>query len=402
MEKIKGVIYEDPINGFKIRSRGEHRNLEVNYYYKPMCWESTGFRTLEESKKAILAKINGADDLSPKKRGNKPLTLGEYAKDFFTRTDPASLRAKNEAFNRIFEETYYKSNQGRLDNYILPKFGKYRLDSISDIEVENWYSTLGLKTKSKKASDGTKTKILHTFNIVMEHARKQKHITTNPIASVEKIVVQQEKEREPFAVEEIRILFPQNMEELLKIWGTLQWALFFSVMVDTGWRVGEISALRITDFRNGGVYSESSVDYATRQVKHRFKTTKKGQKYKVGILSEYTLWLFAEYLNQRESKDVYVFRIEETGNFNTPNTSNKHLRSALAKAGIDDRGRTEHCFRHSFDTFMLRNINENLEEKDVQELMAHTGYQKTYDHRTPDDIINRLKGVKPVIDRIRA
>ena len=51
---------------------------------------------------------------------------------------------------------------------------------------------------------------------------------------------------------------------------------------------------------------------------------------------------------------------------------------------------------------MLNSLSNDIEVKDVQELMAHTGYQATYDHRTPDDIIMRLAKVKNVINCRRA
>ena len=51
---------------------------------------------------------------------------------------------------------------------------------------------------------------------------------------------------------------------------------------------------------------------------------------------------------------------------------------------------------------MLKRCDGNiLNQDDVRELMAHTGYRPEYDHRTSDDIIDRIMKVKPIIDSIR-
>lgn len=394
---MSAIIHEDVSLGFKIRTRGE-RNLEVCYYYRPNVWESTGTRDKKEAIENIKAKLSR----SPiSLRRNPNITLEEYAKDFFVRTDQNSIRKRNENFNKFYDDVYYSVRQSQLDNYILPRFGKYKISCISDIEVENWYSGIR-KHSGQEASDNLKNKIRDVFSIVMECARKEGVIKSNPIKDVERINEIQKEHRIPFSSSEIQILSPADRKETLRIWGTLQWAVYFSIMIDTGWRAGEVAALTRNDIRHGGVYSEKSVDYNTRKVKNSIKTTKKGQKYKVGILSDYTLSLVEEYLKELPSWEQYLFKGKDSGQLFCPEVSNKHLKASLERAGIPDKGRTQHCFRHSFDTDMLNSLSNDIEVKDVQELMAHTGYQTTYDHRTPDDIIMRLAKVRNVINCRRA
>lgn len=390
------ILYEDESLGFKIRKRGE-RNLEVCYYYRPNVWVSTGTRDKKEAIDNIKAKLAGM--MRPIKK-KSDITLNEYAKNFFLRTDPNSLKARNENFKKFFAEDYYQSRQGRLDNYILPRFGQYRISCISDMEVENWYSGLHLMS-GKSASDNTKLKILDTFSIVMECARKEGYIKNNPIKDVEKINSEPEHVRIPFTAEEIRILSPNDRAEVLRIWGTLQWAVYFSIMIDTGWRAGEVSALSRADIRPNGIYSKKSVSGRTRSVKDSIKTSKKGQDYKIGILSDYTWNLLNDYLEEMPPLEMYLFKVGWKKRFTIPEVSNKHLKASLERAGIPVKGRTQHCFRHSFDTDMLNSLSNDIEIKDVYELMAHTGYQATYDHRTPDDMLNRLVKVKSVLNHRR-
>ena len=177
---MSAIIHEDVSLGFKIRTRGA-RNLEVCYYYRPNVWESTGTRDKKEAIENIKAKLSR----SPiSLRRNPNITLGEYAKDFFTRTDQNSLRKRNENFNKFYDDVYYSVRQSQLDNYILPRFGKYKISCISDIEVENWYSGIR-KHSGQEASDNLKNKIRDVFSIVMESARKEGVIKSNPIKDEE-------------------------------------------------------------------------------------------------------------------------------------------------------------------------------------------------------------------------
>ena len=95
----------------------------------------------------------------------------------------------------------------------------------------------------------------------------------------------------------------------------------------------------------------------------------------------------------------YLFKVN--GRFVYCELANKNLRSACKRAGVDIGSRTQYCFRHSFDTYMLNNLGELASEEDVRELMGHTGYRPEYDHRTPEQMLFRMQKVKPLIDQRR-
>lgn len=381
---------------FRIRKRNRNRCWEVEIFAIKGIWKSTYEKELDNVEKAVMNMM--AND-GMEFKSEKKMTLGEFAEGFFLREDVHSIRRHNDKMNKQYEDIWYEANQGRLNNYILPKFGNYPIDSITDIMIEDWYISLtSYADSSKELADNTKVKVLNTFKIVMKEAKRRRVIEDNPCDTVE-VLIQNSKKRGYFTIDEIRLLFPKNRLRLMHIWGSLQWALFFSIMVDTGWRCGEVSALRKQNFIDGGVYTTSSVDYTTGRIKNSIKTTKKGQAYKVGILSDYTLSLLKDFVSTWERDEL--FYLEDKGHFNMPGNSNYALKRALDYVGIDCNGRTEHCIRHSFDTYMLNNTGDVVSHEDVLELMAHTSYRPEYDHRTEADMISRLSKAKPILNDIR-
>ena len=390
----KGGVYSHKSGLYKIRER-KGRNLEVQFTARPGIWESTGTKEFTTAVRQIDAMLinNGAA------RNSIDVLLKDFAKDFFIRTDKDSFQKRNELFNKMNGESFYRLNQGRLDNYIIPQFGDYRLRDITDIEIEDWYiSLMSFADPTKELSDNSKIKVLETFKYVMHEAKRKRLITVNPCDDVQRIT-QVNAERKPFTMEEIQRMFPADISQLEDIWGSLQWAVFFSIMTDTGFRPGEVSALARENIDGNGVYTTSSIDARTRELKNSIKTSKKGQDYKVGILSDYTQRILTIYLAELDGE--YLF-IGKNGKFNRPEVSNKHLQGVLKRLGIPLEGRSQYCLRHTFSTFMRNNMSATIGEDDVRELMGHTEYRPEYDHRTPQDILFRLQKVKPVIDEMRA
>lgn len=381
-------------NKFRIRKRNRNRCWEVEIFAIKGIWKSTFEKDLEKVESAVAKMM--ADD---GREGVTRMTLASFAENFFLRNDAHSIRRHNEKMNKDYEDVWYEANQGRLNNYILPRFGNDLIDTITDVMIEDWYIGLySFANPTKELADNTKVKVLNTFKLVMKEAKRRRVIDVNPCDTVE-VMIQNSKKRGYFTLDEIRLLFPKNRLRLMHIWRNLQWALFFSIMVDTGWRCGEVSALRKQNFINGGIYSTSSVNYRTGKIKNSFKTSKKGQAYKVGILSDYTMELYKDFSKMWEHDEL--FYLEEHNRLNKPDDSNYALKRALDYVGIDIGDRTEHCIRHSFDTYMLNNTSDDVTHEDVLELMAHTSYRPEYDHRTEADMINRLSKAKPILNDIR-
>ena len=395
MKKVTSTIINTNSEYFRLRYR-KGRNIEVQFENQPGVWTSTGTSdvnaAIEYAKRCYQR--NGLIEK------NKNIRLKDFANNFFNRTDCNSFRVRQEKFGKAKAENYYSYSQGRLDNYILPRFGNYAINMISGIEIETWYINLKSTRTGEELSPSSKSKIMYNFSAIMEDAKRQGLIDKNPCDDVEMVTNKTVSPRKPFLISEVQKLFPPDLDKAVKIWHGLKWATYFSIMVDTGFRAGEVAGLTRNCIINNGIYSVSSVDAFTRKIKNSIKTSGKGQSYKVGTLSSYSMKLLWMYLETVPESQELLF-LNNKGECITPEVSNKHLRFVLREMGIPVEGRSQHCFRHFFDTFMLSNLGADIKSADVKELMAHTGYRPEYDHRTPEDIVRQLEKVRPAIETIR-
>ncbi|MCD6397885.1 MAG: hypothetical protein J7L71_10130 [Spirochaetaceae bacterium] len=89
--------------------------------------------------------------------------------------------------NKRYASDFLTVNQGRLDNYILPYFGSYLLPAIKPRMIDDWLITL--IGKFKPLSHSSKNKILVTLRHILQEAKDQELIDSNPAAEVEMIRV---------------------------------------------------------------------------------------------------------------------------------------------------------------------------------------------------------------------
>ena len=393
----KGSIYRHESGMYRIRER-KGRAYEVEYAERPSLWISTGEKDFGRAVKVVTAMLHSARKYSPKER----VVLSDFADGYFTETGKGSFQERCEKFGKRYEPAYFKQMNGMYKNYIRPFFGKMDIKTIKPDLVEEWY--IGLTSYSnpgKALKDETKLKILGAMNELMKGAVRKSVIDRNPCDDVQRVTLHKDasKEREIFTDEEIAQLFPLDREKLLEVWGNEMYALYFSIMLDTGFRPGELAGLERSSFRgNGGVYTAREVDANTRLIKNRIKTTGRGKGKKYGLLSHYTEELLEEYLETLDGDDLFIC---EDGKFIVPWIANAVLREASERAGVDIGDRTQYCLRHTFDTHMMNSLGEKVKESDVYDLMAHTGYRPEYDHRTPDQILFKLQKVRPAVDGIR-
>lgn len=399
---VQNGIYHHKSGNYRIRQR-KGRNLEICFTTRPGVWESAKTKDLYE------AEDYANSILLNRGRGGyaQNMPFGKFAEGFFSRCDAESYRKKLEAFGKEYDDRYFRAMQGRLDNYIMPRFKDVPINMITTLEVENLYSRITSCFNGRALSGDTKNKVRECMKIIMQDAYVKKLIDVNPCDGSMRVKAHG-KRRDILTLEELSLLFPEDKTKLFSIWfndkchfaegSPLMWATYFSIMMDTGFRPGEIAGLSKSSFRNGGVYTMDSVNSDTKTLKSSIKTSDSGQPYKVGILSDYTQTLVEQLMENTSGE--FLFQIKDNQFFSTA-TSNKHFKSACERAGIELNGRTQYCLRHSFDTYMLNNIDDDVRRSDVQELMGHTSHRKEYDHRTAEDRIRKLSKVKNIIDEMR-
>lgn len=220
--------------------------------------------------------------------------------------------------------------------------------------------------------------------MILDSARRDGIIASNPAEGLAPASDKPQHPRRIFSDKEIAVLFPNDAKRRIEIWGGLDWAGYFSVLLDTGFRPGEASAISVDNFfpQHRGIYIKKDVDPATHEVRDRIKTSNDGQAYKISnTLSDTTMTLLEQCSNA--PPDGYLFGVYtyRTGRRRIiPDTANKHMRMVCAHMGIDLGERTQYSFRHTFDTNQFGRIPEDVRHI----LMGHTRERKEYLHVTPE------------------
>ena len=375
---------------YRFRKPKQLGKYQVQFDFRPGKWISTGTTDMAEA--VLWAEEYLNNNL---RKTDKTLTLRQFATGFFSE-DRYHTRERDQKFGHIYKPAHYQKKDGHLRNYILPVFGDWLIDAISDVAVEDFF--LRLKGRSgEELADNTKNNIRQTFIDVMEEARRQGLVSENRIKQTRTFIVHT-KERGVFTHDEMAIMFPEDDKKCERFWGGLMWATYFLIMRDTGFRPGEVAALQIENYypELHGVYTENSVDYRSGAIQHSIKTTKKGKKYKVGILTTQTERFVSRLVLECQKRNRTTLFVLEDGNLFRPDTSNKHFKSRIFSV-IPRRDRTQYCLRHSFDTDLAGEITD---EK-LNELMGHTKYRKDYDHRTAERLLEQLQPIRELLEKRR-
>ena len=369
------------------------RYIQVVFDHIPGGCFSSG--TKNEAEAILWAERKVQIDTGKICEEQRVLTLGEFAKEFFSPSDPKGFIKRNIARGRSFEATEYERRQGYLNNYILPAHGRFLLDSISDVAIEDFIIDLKSVKTGKSLSNDSKNKILAAYSDIMKEAKRLGYIKHNPCDSVDRMAEDHEG-RVPFTEEELAKLFPEDRDRLIFIWRDLMWAVYFLVIRDTGWRPGEVAGLSVRNYfpEIHGVYTTGSVGWHDRQYKDSVKTTRKGMRYREGFLSQQAADLLEELIRYNPDQES-LFLVN--GNYMWSTTANDHLRDAAPRAGVELNGRTQYSFRHSFQTYYIGRMPELARLV----LMGHTHTRSEYTHLTPEQSLKRVLTIEGVEEAIK-
>ena len=140
--------------------------------------------------------------------------------------------------------------------YIIPQFGKRRLDEITLPMVENWLVELPLANQ-------TKNHMLYTLKTLFREAEAQKMIRADPLEKAEPMG--HDLRLEMFSPWMSYESFFQESKKLIEIWKSQRWSTLFMVLATTGIRQGEARALAWRHLfpAAGYILSERSRETAT-------------------------------------------------------------------------------------------------------------------------------------------
>lgn len=328
-------------------------------------------------------------------------TLAEYARDFYV-WDRCSYIKRQHAKGRTFNRHWAMENRGLLVNYVFPRFGTDRMDTITRPAVERWLVDLPLSNQSKNH-------LLYGLRTIFREAESERLIASNPLEHVEPMAKQGRK-RDIFSIPELKLLFPLDHDGLLKVWDQTKYAALYLTMATTGIREGEARALQWKHVLPTGwlvVERAVKIDGSIGALKKRERT---GEPRVVALperTQEALSWWHGE--SQYGAPDDLVFFGGGADHPLNRNTFQDILARALDGEHRDDKkklariergGRylTTHSLRHTYNTMMRRSIPADA----LLALMGHRDSRMSdvYDHPEIADRIKALEGVRTQIESV--
>ncbi len=186
------------------------------------------YKTETAANKAVAALRIDINNETP--RAFRPLTVEQLVAHYKERelTDDGSKKAASTV-------AIYKSN---LDNWIVPRWGSYRLTDVRTTAVEDWLGSLISGKTGKPLAPATKAKIRNMMHTLFNHAIRYEWLERNPITLVRQSA---KRQRVPDVLEvaEIKALLAELQEPVKTM-------VFLAA--STGLRVSELIGLKWGDF----------------------------------------------------------------------------------------------------------------------------------------------------------
>jgi len=299
-------------------------------------------------------------------------TLTEYASVFYTDRCPHCRRV---GVGKVRDSTMRNRRQVIHRHIERSALGEKRLEAITVTDLADFRHEL-LKTLAVSSA----RRVMSVLRTILTEAEIQDRITKNPARKLPRLP-RQYAERGTFSRPELRHLLRREH------WKFDDAYIIFRVAAVLGLRSGEVRALRFSDFRDGCVTIERSVDNAGV-----IGPTKTGRPRTIPIPE----FLSAEIAAHRSPGDYLACDLD-----NRPRSTRwwmKHYEAALSRSGVppvsDGRKRTPHSLRHTLSTELL---SSGISPAIVGSFLGHeTGLslvQQAYTHLQAD----HLRSILPVL-----
>lgn len=304
------------------------------------------------------------------------MTLTEFTKDWFIFNRCPYIQGKIRRGGH-FSQSVADSKRQQLEDYILPQFGKKRLDEISSEGIEGWLFML----QDKGLSNSTINHFYATLRLILKEAERKQLITDNPINRVPPFI-NNPKEKGTITQEESNQLF--QGKALSEVWRNH----FLHYMINrtaslSGMRLGEIQALRREALQKDYIVVSRSWDR-----KYGEKETKTGITRHVPVPADLIRALGE--LADRQSSGPYLFSSSDGKTPIHHRIIYQHFYAALVKIGIDPEERkkrniTFHSWRHYFNSLLrLQGVPDHI----TQLIIGHSNDRMTnhYTHLHPQEL----------------
>jgi integrase/recombinase XerD len=157
-----------------------------------------------------------------------------------------------------------------------------------------------------------------------------------------------------------RAIHPADIRKLISVIDNVRDRALILLLLRTGIRIGEALGLRLND-----------LDVHDRKV-HLFQGEKNSMG-RVVYLSEDALFALKRWLQERDKNKEFLFYSQSRGHICYSTGRNLFIKY-LKKAGLDQKGYTVHCLRHTCASELL---NAGMRLECVQQLLGHQDIEVT-------------------------
>lgn len=220
---------------------------------------------------------------------------------------------------------------------------------------------LAIKQHRDKISQNYKSTLYRYFSAFFGWAYDNEHIKSNIMSKVPHVkAVQKKKER----------MTDEEIEDIRDACQTLKEKALVELLLSTGMRVGEVSALNLSDLdlqhKRVSIYGE------------------KTNRYRTGMLTTKAVKALRQYINSREYCTEALFICDKKPYNRMQNGSIEKMVKDIAKrAGITRIPVTVHVYRKTFASIMYKKTKDVLM---VSKLLGHAKTDMTVQYYLIDDI----------------
>lgn len=220
---------------------------------------------------------------------------------------------------------------------------------------------LAIKQHRDKVSQNYKSTLYRYFSAFFGWAYDNEHIKSNIMSKVPHVkAVQKKKER----------LMDEEIEDIRDSCRTLKEKALVELLISTGMRVGEVSALNLSDLdlqhKRVSIYGE------------------KTNRYRTGMLTTKAVKALRKYIASREYCTDALFIADRKPYGRMQNSSiEKMVKDIAVRAGITRISVTVHVYRKTFASIMYKKTKDVLL---VSKLLGHAKTDMTVQYYLIDDI----------------
>ncbi|MCL2832087.1 MAG: tyrosine-type recombinase/integrase [Treponema sp.] len=284
-----------------------------------------------------------------------------------------------------------------MKNWILPLWGEINPKQLTVKKIDTAMMGVVSDLTHKPLAGATRNRILSVLSELYIHLIEEGLIHNNPVRDVVRCNSNPESPRNALPTSEIRILFPEDHLELLKIWRTQKYLCAFLILRDTGLRPGELVALRWTDWNPKIKFFPILKAIESGSQNHE-KITKNGLT-KPAIITDQTADEIEILRKKIKPKpEDYILANKHGIPYSTHRLS-WNFHKAIERAGIKRPELTPYWLRHTFNTRSIETMPDDL----VRRLMGHKteGMTRHYRHADAESLAREAIKIRDQVNASR-